>query len=238
MITKFQLTPKSRNRKTGPIATIRSSSNTCPNTCPFNNGGGCYAASGPEAIHWRKLDESQKPEHVSGWLGLSDQFRAAKLKPGTLLRLNTAGDLPMLPTTGEILGNVVDLMRATFEHHKVVPFTYTHHRQSEHNLAVVERQNRAGFTVNLSCDSEERASMMHQRGFPSVCVVPANDTRTSWHDRDGVRFVTCPAQTGDTTCDRCRLCAKADRGAVVAFRAHGNKSEKISERLVESAVMV
>ena len=92
MITKFQLTPKSSNRKTGPIATIRSSSNSCPSTCPFNNGGGCYAAGGPEAIHWRNLDKSEKPEH-QGWIGLSDQFRAAKLKPGTLLRLNTAGDL-------------------------------------------------------------------------------------------------------------------------------------------------
>ena len=114
MITKFQLTPKSSNRKTGPIATIRSSSNTCPSTCPFNNGGGCYAASGPEAIHWRKLDKSEKPEH-QGWIGLSDQFRAAKLKPGTLLRLNTAGDLPCLPTTGEIHGNMVDPMRANLQ---------------------------------------------------------------------------------------------------------------------------
>ena len=127
MVAKFQLTPRSSNRKTGPIATIRSSSDTCPSTCPFNNGGGCYAAGGPEAIHWRKLDKSEKPEH-QGWIGLSDQFRAAKLKPGTLLRLNTAGDLPHLPTTGEILGNVVDLMRGIFENHKVVPFTYTHHR--------------------------------------------------------------------------------------------------------------
>ena len=142
MVTKFQLTPRSSNRKTGPIATIRSSSNSCPSTCPFNNGGGCYAAGGPEAIHWRKLDKSENPIH-QGWLGLSDQFRAAKLKPGTLLRLNTAGDLPHLPTTGEILGNVVDLMRGIFENHKVVPFTYTHHRQTEHNLAVIDRQNQA-----------------------------------------------------------------------------------------------
>ena len=230
MITKFQLTPRSSNRKTGPIATIRSSSNSCPSTCPFNNGGGCYAAGGPEAIHWRKLDKSEKPEH-QGWIGLSDQFRAAKLKPGTLLRLNTAGDLPHLPATGEILGNVVDLMRGIFEHHKVVPFTYTHHRQTEHNLAVIDRQNQSGFTVNLSCDTEERASMMQQRGFPAVVVVPADDDRKHWTDQDGTRFLTCPAQTGETTCDRCRLCAKSDRSVVVAFRAHGTKAKKISARL-------
>ena len=230
MVTKFQLTPRSSNRKTGPIATIRSSSDTCPSTCPFNNGGGCYAAGGPEAIHWKRLDQSTKPEH-QGWIGLSDQFRAAKLKPGTLLRLNTAGDLPHLPTTGEILGNVVDLMRGIFENHKVVPFTYTHHRQTEHNLAVIDRQNQSGFTVNLSCDTEERASMMHQRGFPAVVVVPADDDRKHWTDQDGTRFVTCPAQTGDTNCDRCRLCTKADRSVVVAFRAHGTKAKKISARL-------
>lgn len=234
MITKFQLTAKSSNRKTGPIATIRSSSDSCPSTCPFNNGGGCYAASGPEAIHWRKLDKSENPLH-SGWLGLSDQFRAAKLKPGTLLRVNTAGDLPQLPNTGEILGNVVDLMRGIFEASDVVPFTYTHHRQSEHNLAVVDWQNRAGFTVNLSCDTEERASMMHRRGFPSVCVVPVDDTRTGWRDEHGTKFVTCPAQTReDVTCDTCRLCSKANRGAVVAFRAHGNKRKQISARLASA----
>lgn len=230
MVARFQLTPRSSNRKTGPIATIRSSSDTCPSTCPFNNGGGCYAAGGPEAIHWKRLDQSTKPEH-QGWIGLSDQFRAAKLKPGTLLRLNTAGDLPHLPATGEILGNVVDLMRGIFENHKVVPFTYTHHRQTEHNLAVIDRQNQSGFTVNLSCDTEERASMMHQRGFPAVVVVPADDTRNGWTDQDGTRFVTCPAQTGEATCDRCRLCAKSDRSVVVAFRAHGTKAKKISARL-------
>lgn len=231
MITKFQLTKKSSNRKTGPIATVRSSSNTCPADCPFNNGGGCYAASGPEAIWWKRLDESEKPEHI-GWLGLSDQFREAKLTPGTLLRVNTAGDLPHLPNTGELLGNVVDLLRAIFEANEVVPFTYTHHRQTEHNLSVIDRQNRAGFTVNLSCDSEERASMMHRRGFPSVCVVPADDTRTGWRDEQNTKFVTCPAQTrDDMTCDRCRLCSKANRGAVVVFRAHGAKRKKISARL-------
>ena len=236
MITKFQLTPKSSNRKTGPIATIRSSSNTCPKTCPFNNGGGCYAASGHESIHWRRLDKSENPKHVS-WLGLSDQFRDAKLKPGTLLRVNTAGDLPQLPNTGEILGNVVDLMRGIFEHYKVVPFTYTHHRHSEHNLAVIDRQNKAGFTVNLSCDTEERASMMHQRGFPCVVVIADDDTRISWRDRDGVAFAVCPAQTGDTTCDKCRLCAQSDRRVVVAFRAHGSKKKQISKRLMADSVI-
>ena len=73
--------------------------------------------------------------------------------------------------------------------------------------------------------------MMHQRGFPAVVVVPADDTRKGWTDQDGTRFVTCPAQTGDTNCDKCRLCTRADRGAVVAFRAHGTKAKKISARL-------
>jgi hypothetical protein len=46
MITQVKLTARSSNRKTGPIATTISSSNTCPTTCPFNKGGGCYAAGG------------------------------------------------------------------------------------------------------------------------------------------------------------------------------------------------
>lgn len=231
MITRYQLTPVSSNRKTGPIATIRVSSNTCPTTCPFNNGGGCYAAGGPEAIHWRKLD---KGETGGDWIHLHDQFRAArednKLKPGTLLRYATAGDLPTID--GRILNaEQVNRLRGIFQSFGLKPFTYTHHQQTYSNLAVVREQCEQGFTINLSCDTEAQASEMYQRGYASVVVVPADDTRTTWHDSHGTRFVTCPAITGDTTCEKCQLCTKADRSCVVAFRAHGAKRKKVGERL-------
>lgn len=228
MITRFKVTARSSNRKTGPIATTMSSSDTCPATCPFNHGNGCYASGGPAAINWRKLDRGETG--AAGWIGLADQVREAKIVPGTLLRHNVAGDLPHVD--GQILGPVVDKIRGEFLDAGTVPFTYTHHRHTEQNLNIVAKNNRQGFTVNLSCDSEAVASDMHRQGFPSVCVVPDDDNRKHWTDQHGTRFLTCPAQIKDgMTCDRCRLCSRADRACVVVFRAHGNRKRKVSDRL-------
>ena len=234
MIPRYQLTPISSNRKTGPIATIRVSSNTCPKSCIFNNGGGCYAAGGPEALHWRKLDRG---ETGGDWLHLHDQFRAAreagKLKRGTLLRYATAGDLPSIPGTETLKKESVDRLRGIFQSFGLIPFTYTHHRQTYSNLRIIQEQAENGFTINLSCDSEQQASEMHSRGYAAVVVVPHDETRKAWTDDRGTRFVVCPAvrHPGKVTCDSCRLCAKHDRRCVVAFPAHGAKKRTVTQKL-------
>ena len=223
MLTRFKLTAVSKNRKTGPIATTMTSSDSCPSTCPFNNGNGCYAAGGPTAINWRKLDRG---ETGSDWLGLQDQLAAAKLKPGTLLRHNVAGDLPH--ENGTIKTETLRYLSTIFLSAGVVPYTYTHHVHSATNLAAVKSATAAGFTINLSCDTEAQAAQRHSEGFPSVVVVPRDDDRKSWQV-DGVKFQTCPAQLADhVTCQTCRLCTH-ERSCVVAFRAHGNKARKVSE---------
>jgi hypothetical protein len=230
MIPYVKLTARSSNRKTGPIATTLSSSDTCPATCPYTNGGGCYAAGGPTAIHWRKLDRRESGTAI---LDFGHQLAAAKLPPGSLLRWNVAGDLPHLngtvnlPVLQQLVGTMVSGA-------KLRPFTYTHHVQTSSNLAAVDWCNRAGFTVNLSCDSESQASQRHREGFAAVCVVPSDDSRRSWIDADGVRFQTCPAQLKEgITCQTCRLCTKAERACVVAFRAHGNNRRRIDQRLAQ-----
>jgi len=223
MITRYKLSAKSSNRKTGPIATTMTSSDSCPSTCPFYNGKGCYAASGPTAIHWGKLDRG---ETGSDWLGLQDQLAAAKLKPGTLLRHNVAGDLPHL--NGTINTETLRYLSTIFLAADVVPYTYTHHVHSAVNLGAVKSATAAGFTINLSCDTEQQAAQRHSEGFPAVVVVPRDDQRKSWQV-DGVRFQTCPAQLAEhVTCETCKLCTKA-RSCVVAFRAHGNKARAVSE---------
>lgn len=235
MITRFKLTARSSNRKTGPIATTMSSSDSCPATCPFNNGNGCYAAGGPTAIHWRKLD---KGETGGDWLNLAHQLadavRSGKLKPGTMLRHNVAGDLPH--TDGRIDSYILRQLAEMFNVHKLVPFTYTHHKQDGNNLQAIEDCNKYWrFTVNLSCDSEQQASKRHREGFPAVCVVPSDDTRKNWRDASGVRFQTCPAQLKEgVTCETCKLCSKADRACVVAFRAHGASHKRVDKRLAEA----
>lgn len=231
MITQVKLTARSSNRKTGPIATTMSSSDTCPATCPFNKGGGCYAAGGPTAIHWRKLDRRETGTPI---LDIGYQISDAKLKPGTLLRWNVAGDLPH--NDGAINLHVLQQLVAIFKASELRPFTYTHHLQNIDNLDRVDWCNKSGFTVNLSCDTEQQASRRHREGFPAVCVVASDDERRSWRDEHGVRFQTCPAQLKDgVTCETCQLCTHGnvgtDRHCVVAFRAHGNGSGKIDRRI-------
>jgi len=230
MVPFVKLTARSSNRKTGPIATTISSSDTCPKTCPFNKGGGCYAAGGPTAIHWRKVDRRETGTALADF---GHQLRDAKLKPGDLLRWNVAGDLPHhdgvinLPALQQLVGTMV---RGA----KLRPFTYTHHVQTVDNLNAVDWCNRSGFTVNLSCDSEEQASRRHRGGFAAVCVVRSDDQRRSWTDEHGVRFQTCPAQLKEgITCQTCQLCTKADRACVVAFRAHGASQKRVNQRLAQ-----
>jgi len=152
MITQVKLTARSSNRKTGPIATTISSSNTCPTTCPFNKGGGCYAAGGPTAIHWRKLDRRETGTPIGDF---GHQLADAKLAPGSLLRWNVAGDLPHhdgtinLPVLQQLVGTMVWGA-------KLRPFTYTHHVQTVDNLDAVKWCNGSGFTVNLSCDLKHK----------------------------------------------------------------------------------
>jgi hypothetical protein len=224
----FHFTARSSNKKTGPIAVTTSSENTCSPSCIFSaaNGGGCYASTGPLKLHW---DRVSRGERGGDFLHLQDSIGAAKLPAGSLMRWNQAGDLPHL--RGELNWPLIQRLQTIFSAAKLRVFTYTHHLQTDFNLMVVRSCNASGFTVNLSCDSETQAARRHREGYPSVCVVPKDDTRKSW-ELDGVKFQTCPAQLKDgVTCATCQLCTLADRACVVAFRAHGTGARKVSERI-------
>ena len=56
---KTHLTPFSKNIKTGPIPVSTSSKDTCPDSCPLK-GNGCYAESGPIAIHWAQVTKGNR----------------------------------------------------------------------------------------------------------------------------------------------------------------------------------
>ena len=231
MITRYKLTPRSSNRKTGPIATTMSSRGTCSPTCPYANGGGCYADGFPLRWNW---DGLTRGETGGDWLDLLHSLRRAALPAGSLLRHNVAGDLPH--DDGKINREQTRNLAEMFAGFKLQAFTYSHHKQTSGNLAVVRDTIAAGLFVNLSCDSEAQASKRYQEGFPTVCVVPADDSRKAWNDEQGTRFKVCPAQLADgVTCQTCKACAGA-RNYVVAFRAHGSRKRKVGERLCDAIV--
>ena len=133
------ITPKSGNAKTGPIPVTTSNADTCPKTCPFK-GSGCYAESGPLAIHWRKVSAGDRG---GDWNALCEFVKG--LAPGQIWRHNQAGDLPHY--RGKLNARMIGKLAAANAGKR--GFTYTHHKPTGYNLGVIRAANAAGFTINL-----------------------------------------------------------------------------------------
>lgn len=215
---RVHITARSSNAKTGPIPVTTSEQSSCAPTCPFI-GKGCYAKSGPLALHWRKVSAG---ERGTDWQGLCDFVQS--LPERQLWRHNQAGDLPHS-------AGVLDHAKMA---HLVVAntgrrgYTYTHHQLTDHNVTILQRSNRHGFTVNVSTESLDQADHAMGLGLPAVTVV-RNDQTTPTHTPSGHRVVVCPAQTRDISCSECGLCAQANRSCVVAFLAHGTAAKTVNE---------
>ena len=214
---RVHITARSGNAKTGPIPVTTTERASCPTTCPFYDKG-CYAKSGPLALHWRKVSDG---ERGTDWQGLTDFVRS--LPDRQLWRHNQAGDLPH--TSGNINSTLLgELVRANAGKRG---FTYTHHVLNKHNEWCISVANQFGFTVNVSTESKSDAVSAFNKGLPTVCVVPSDHPDSVVHD--DTLFVTCPAQQrDDVTCAECGLCSQAKRSCVVMFKAHGNARKHVS----------
>ena len=217
---KIHLTPKSKNAKTGPIPVSTSSDATCPTACPFNhaNAGGCYAASGPLALHWKKVSSGERGMSFKNFCATVESF-----PDGQLWRHNQAGDLC---GAGDTL-DVQALDHLTAANTGKRGFTYTHKPlNSIEERYAVKRANMGGFTVNLSANdlhhADELASL---RIAPVVTVLPSDATENTVTPQ-GRKVVVCPAAIrDDISCATCGLCQK-QRDAIVGFPAHGSGKKK------------
>lgn len=216
------ITAKSSNKKTGPIPVTTSEQSSCAPSCPFI-GKGCYAKSGPLALHWRKVSAG---ERGTDWQGLCDFVQ--QLPEKQLWRHNQAGDLP------HIFGEINPAMMA----HLVVAntgrrgYTYTHHTLNDWNVQILQRANRQGFTVNASVESLSAADDAMDKGLPACVVVP-NDRPVESTSPSGRKVVVCPAQERATSCAECKLCANAKRTCIVAFKAHGTAAKTVNQLVAQ-----
>ena len=216
---KIHLSIKSGNVKTGPIPVSTSSAETCPEACPFR-ARGCYAKSGPLALHWQKVTAGSRGLEWGEFLASVKAFAT-----GQLWRHNQAGDLPGI-------GNKIDakaLSQLSAANIGKRGFTYTHKPPTGSNLKALRAANSAGFTVNLSANSIGHADTLAKLGLPVAAVVP-NDSPDRFTTPEGNRVVICPAQRVDgLSCDKCRLCAKGNRGFIVGFKPHGSGSKAVNQ---------
>lgn len=133
---------------------------------------------------------------------------------GGIFRANVSGDL--LDETGELDQGYVDaLSYVAGERRDTAVFTYSHAwRKISPDVA-------PGMVVNASCDSPADIEEAVAAGWPTVVTDSGGEDSIIGQTIAGRKVVQCPAQTKGLTCEQCRLCARPERAATVAFVVHG-----------------
>ena len=220
----YHLVRVSRNRKTGPIPVTTTSANSCPPHCGFK-GNGCYAESGPLAVHWGSVSSGLRG---STFDALLEQIGG--LRRNALWRHNQAGDLtPSSP-------GVIDahlLFRLAWINKGRRGFTYTHYPPTFANRAAIAHANKLGFTVNLSAETLSQADEYADLGIAPVVVVLPAATSKATRTPAGRQVIVCPASIGNSDCLNCGICQQRDRASIVGFPAHGSGAGRVQEVFFE-----
>lgn len=214
----YHLVRVSRNRKTGPMPVTTTSANSCPPNCSFK-GNGCYAESGPLAVHWRRVSEGRRGHSFDELLQ-----EIATLRRHALWRHNQAGDLtPKSP-------GVIDsrkLTRLAMANRGRRGFTYTHYPPTPANQEAILHANRLGFTVNLSAETLGQADAYADLGIAPVVVVLPQGVIKPTRTPAGRQVIVCPASIGNADCLNCGICQQRDRALIVGFPAHGSRARRV-----------
>lgn len=251
MFPRITFTLRSKNSKTGRIPVSISPSSTCPDACPFKQNG-CYAKYGPMAMHWRNVEANGR--EFSEFLAM-----VAGLKPATLWRAHSAGDLPNEgETTDSIsrtaLGLLIEANRGrngfTYTHKPCTPEAIRHMCKVQErapvqadwqlmrdNRAAVAHANLNGFTVNLSMNSIAELDAFGLTALPVAVVIP--ERTATFEPREfktpgGNQVVVCPAQWRATSCEDCGLCQKSNRKFAIGFHAHGQDKKRVSLKVLQA----
>ena len=213
------LTLKSSNAKTGPIPVSTTEKASCPPDCAMREG--CYAASGPLALHWATVSAGKRG---TDWPTFTASIAA--LPEGQFWRHNQAGDLPVKDASID----AVKLGQLVHANAGRRGFTYSHHRDAE-SINWIRHANNWGFTVNLSANDLLDADMLANHKAGPVVVVLPSTTAANTVTPAGRKVVICPAtQRDDVTCASCQLCQR-QRDVIVGFPAHGIRRRVIDIKL-------
>ena len=216
------LTLKSANVKTGPIPVSTTSAKSCPKACPFNhaNAGGCYASSGPLALHWNAVTKRTRGESFKSFLKA-----ISALPDGQLWRHNQAGDLPGIGD--RIDADQLDALVAANAGKR--GFTYTHKPMTAENRKSVKRANKLGFTINLSANNLSDADKLAKLRIAPVVTVLPSDASENTVTPEGRKVVVCPAtQRDNVSCATCQLCQR-QRDVIIGFPAHGTGAKRVNK---------
>ena len=210
------LSLKSTNVKTGPMPVSTTSRDSCPDSCSLKKNG-CYADSGPLALHWDKV--------TSGERGMSwEMFCEAidTLEIDSIWRHDQAGDLPH--KNGNI--DKPKMIQLVKSNKGKKGFTYTHHVPNKNNMGIIEYCNKNGFTVNLSAENLDHADKLANLNIGPVVTIIDTGMPVKMKTAQGRNVITCPATYRDNvSCFTCQLC-QHQRESIVAFPVHGTSKAK------------
>lgn len=224
---RVHLVYKSGNVKTGPIPVSVTEKASCPPSCPFQ-GSGCYAETGPLALHWAKVGVSRGTD----WGAFCEKI--SQLPEGQIWRHNAAGDLPGEGDTLDVAA--LDLLVESNKGKR--GFTFTHKPLTAENISTIKAANENGFTINLSANNLDQADQYVSLGAgPVVVVLPSDSPDDAFRTRGGNQVVVCPAVTArgeaiGMNCAKCGLCSIPTRKSIIGFPAHGNRRRKVDALVV------
>lgn len=237
---------RSNNEKIGGAATTYAAQQSCPTSCVFFNGGGCYAENGrifsgvTQKLNLVAESAGAGPVDVAVEEAAAiDALDISKIS-GRPMRLHTVGDC----RTDEAARIVAAAAERYMDRGGGPVWTYTH------AWRLVDRASWGRVAVLASCETAEQIELARGRGYaPSIVVVAFEQrgrhrigaaeepgmAKERWARQGpaarsgtvgGPDILPCPAQTTEgVSCTKCRLCmddgALLERGYAIAFAVHG-----------------
>jgi len=220
----------SKDRKIGVNvdATYASISKTCPDTCSQKNSG-CYASLGPTGIHVNRLDKSVEDTKYSTLEFakaeadlIKNAYKDKKAPANKLLRIHVSGDSRTVKGS-KFINAAVSEWKQNGGH---IVWTYTHAWKN------VPRHIWNNVSILASIDKIEDVAKARKQGYaPAIIVSEFNSNKLFSVKGTETKFIPCPYETHQVTCDKCRLCFKADwlfeKNQGIAFKGHGTQKKKL-----------
>lgn len=226
---------RSQNAKLGDASTTYAAQVSCPTTCAFFDGGGCYAETGQLGkFVTSPLNDAASTRGASAMdVALAEAVAIQSMESSRPLRLHTVGDC----ATDEA-ARVVSAAAEDYMARGGGPvWTYTHAWRT------VARESWGKVSVLASCETPMDVELARARGYaPSIVVEEFNSAKlykieaatdstasAAAVDRvsaGGLDVLPCPAQTHEGIgCTDCRLCFDdgklKQRGYAIGFEIHG-----------------
>lgn len=226
-----RVSAKSGNSKLGDCAATYAAATTCPDSCPFLNGG-CYAEYDQTALHWKPITEQADgltPEQVA-----TAEAMAIRQTPAVRdLRLHVAGDSPTRAGTRAIADACEEYVaRGLAVGRRLSVWGYTRAWKT------VLRSDWWRVSILASVTTVDEIKAAWRRGYAPALTVAEFPSKAAFELKDGagegIKCIPCPAQTSEKTCSDCRLCLDSStllaRRTVIAFEVHGSGKRRAAEK--------